>query len=215
MDELLPPELLSDAPWSEAELDALLDPEAVPSASLASRQRELDHAEQAAWAMAQVAKLDRRIQEINDQADAYIDRILTWRDELRTPLERRAAFFTERLEHYALAVRQREGIKTLLLPSGDVSTTSRQAKVEVNGDEKLLLAWLHPRLTDAEWEAVANVSVSLRISELRKLLVIATTPDDNMCALFNGERVPEVGVTSAGVTAKVKAAPGMDVARSA
>ncbi len=203
--DLLPPELLTDdAPWTDAELTDLVDPEAFVPEPL--RERGLEHDEHAAWALATVAKLNERLRDLNDQADAYRQRITDWQLDQSRPLAARAAFLAERLERYALAVRDRDGTKTLRLPSGDVKTTSHAAKVVID-DEQLLAAWLHERLSDLEWEDVANVSVSLRVSELRKLVAVM-----NDTVLLREEPVPYVRVEDASVTAKVTAAPGERIA---
>jgi len=207
--ELLPPELLGDAPWNDHELDAIVEAGDVPAVQ-PLRDRELATSEQAAWALAEVARLAEAQADVARQADAWRDRISEWEQSQSRPLAGRSAFLSGRLERYALAVRERFGDKTLRLPSGDVKTTAHSASVVIDGDEKLLAAWLHPRLSDAEWEKVANVSVSLRISELRKLVVVATDEDGNTevrIGGYEGDAVPEVSVVSASVTAKVHPSP--------
>lgn len=104
----------------------------------------------AEWAMRHVADAEREIGELRAQADEWTARIEDWFARKTRSAEARRAFMSAHLEAYALTLRAESGgkVKTVILPSGRVSTRGGGPRVVVY-DEEAVLAWAdrhHPNI---------------------------------------------------------------------
>jgi phage host-nuclease inhibitor protein Gam len=178
-DDLLPPELvLDEPPWSEQELDALAAEAEAGYDVERMRTRELAGTEQAQWAMAELARLRGLLGELKVQSDAWTARITKWYEDSTHPLKGRAAFLEDRLEHYALAMRERFDTATVKLPSGEVTTRKSAAKV-VSTDDDAVIAWLKDNATQLDFDDCVRTTYELRISEVRKHVSPHVAVDDD------------------------------------
>lgn len=192
-DDLVPSWLLGDAVWTADEF-ALLDSPIVDADELARIARDLVTEEQAAWAMAEVARLERHAADVEMQAAAWQDRIDEWREQMTLPANRRALFLRERLERYALACRAATGDKTFRFPSGEITTTKGgDAFKAVVVDEAQVLEWAASALSGGAYADVVKQSESVRVSELRKHVLVKDGADGAPVVIYDGEIVPGLG----------------------
>lgn len=95
----------------------------------------------AEWAMRHVAACDAELSDLEDQRDDWSSRISWWFTQAAGPLRARRGFFEAHLERYALEVRDADPTrKTVLVPSGKVTTTGRGATVRIV-DADAALEW--------------------------------------------------------------------------
>lgn len=87
----------------------------------------------AEWALRRLAEARANIAALEEQAAAWNRRIDEWTAKALAPLLNREQFFVANLEDYGLRVREASAdeVKTLVLPSGKVKTTSHGPKVKV------------------------------------------------------------------------------------
>lgn len=117
----------------------------------------------AEWAMRKLSDLSAAI----DRYDLQIDRLKAERDRLAKAL----GWFDGHLQAWAISERT-DAVKSIVVPSGRIATTKHKARIEVV-DEQEVLDWIsdraivHPELSDA-----LKVELSVRLTELRKLLTI-------------------------------------------
>lgn len=110
----------------------------------------------AEWALRRLAHAEARLREVEAEADrfhAQIDRWLT--GEAKAPRQA-VNFFTGQLTTYARRKREEEGLKTLNLPSGAVSSKLVPARPEVT-EKDAFVAWARKRelpVVKAKWEPV-------------------------------------------------------------
>lgn len=159
----------------------------------------------ASWAMRRYAEAHAELDAIDDQYHRELGRLNAWRDaRTRTPA-RTAAFMGDHLGVYALAVRAKEGRKTLVLPAGKVKTSQPTVpwKVEV-ADKDAMIRWALSNGAEAYLRPVPSSLTDLRA------LVVVTDRDDGLVVVDaeSGEVVP--GLTAEATKATVT---GIEVAK--
>jgi phage host-nuclease inhibitor protein Gam len=155
----------------------------------------LDDDRRAEWAMRRLRELDQTMTDLDAQADVWISEIREWLHERITPSQNEAQRLTDALLRYALAVRERDDRKTVKLPSGTLTTRQASEPTVKATDDKALLAWCEEHLSEHVREDVVKEVKSVRISELRKQLVVHETDDGDLYVTTDdGELVP--GVTA-------------------
>lgn len=188
MDDLLPPELALDddpGPLSTADLD----------------NGWVDDDERAEWAMRVLVGAQTRIIDATLQRDRWIARITRWYDDTTAADRNRVGHLTGILERYAIAVRERDGRKSVKLPSGDIETRCpTEPRVEIT-DPKAVLVWAKD--TDA---ACVKTVEEVLVSQLRPLVKIVPLTDDGDWGVFDadGNFVPGVAIVDPETTATVK-----------
>lgn len=195
---VLPAELTYDdaPPLSDADLevygdaavqaahDSLLDVEDVDPALLASdedgyaarhlvpqavRRFRIEDDDMAAWAMAKVGAINAELAELAERGDAYRQRIGQWFDHAADPLKGRLHFLEGHLKDYARRERARDPKrKTVLLPTGRVSSRSGSAPTVKVADEAEVIAWAKANLEGDDLAAVVKVVESVRVTNLRE-----------------------------------------------
>lgn len=94
----------------------------------------------AAWAVEKVAALDANMAEVDECAEANIERWQNWRDEeKRKRLAEREFFVSKLAEYHRAIVAQDKRRITIKLPHGELRI--RQQQPEFVRDDKRLLAW--------------------------------------------------------------------------
>ena len=191
MTALLPPDLaVDDEPFSDDDLDRYALGDSLPADAAFVGQWTVTDDGAAEWAMAKYAVLHAERERLLDQAAAYHARIDLWIEEARRPLDRRLEFFRGALEDYARRRREADPrARTLVLPSGRVSSRSVPAKVTV-ADEAEVLRWARLHLADAEYQAVVRESV--RLTDLRR--VVRITESDEGTVVRGEDGFPVAGV---------------------
>lgn len=186
MADQIPPELaLDDQPFTLDELDQVLhrqqitgDPREADDVDASEVERwTITDEGSAEWAMAHYAAIQANIKALDEQAEAYVDRITRWHDSAFARLARRRDFFEGRLVAYAAEFRARDPKhnKTLHLPSGQVGSTESRPKAKVD-DEAALIEWARQHLTDEQLAEVVQVTEKAMVSALRKLVTIVRRP---------------------------------------
>jgi len=93
----------------------------------------INNDDEAMWAIKQLARAQRRLDEVNRQAKEEIERIKSWVEFRSSKLSPQIEFFTQNLSTYLLRVREDEqdGRKSLDFPDGVVTSRSIASKVAV------------------------------------------------------------------------------------
>lgn len=156
---LLPPEVLADAPFTDAELAAFFawadspefdeqqadlmspPPEDGKDPGPAARF-QVDGPRTAAWAMAKYAEYADRVRGVRELRDEFLRRIQDWYADELGDAPRSLQFFGQHLEAYALQRRaDTEGKEmTQKLPSGKVATTKTSEKIGIE-DDAAVMEW--------------------------------------------------------------------------
>jgi len=200
----LPPELAEaeDGSYpSDAELDQLWDAavELATDAALDPDQAVHDLADSddgpnrrwwiandraAEWAMRHVAEADAELAQLAEQRAEWVRKIDQWFTQAAGRERARRAFFTEHLERYALAERERTdgNRKTIQLPSGTIRTRPSQPTVAVQ-DEAKVLAWAREA---GVLEQVAPPKHSVKLTPLRELVSVVEVVDWAQLVLADG-----------------------------
>lgn len=151
----IPPELAVEVePISDDDLDLYFDVMATtpgdgaggpPEADLALAESvdrwQIDSDDLAEWALRKLAVAQEEVARLEQQALEWQRRIDEWFAQAAAPHRRRIAWATERLEDYALRLREAGGIATLTLPSGVLKTTVTKPAIEV-ADDAEVASWL-------------------------------------------------------------------------
>lgn len=114
----------------------------------------------AEWAMRRSARARQEVDEVNGNAELFIAQIERWREEqLRQP-ERALNFFAGQLVTYARRKREEDGLKTLKLPSGAVTSRLNPARPDIPKDAKeAFIEWAKARelpVVKATWAPVMD-----------------------------------------------------------
>ncbi len=158
----LPPELLA----TEDAFDVGLIPSEGDLPEPVQRWH-IDGTGSAAWAMAHVARAESALSDLQAQAIDWYGRIDAWLAHEAAPHRATVAFFEAHLERYALELREVDPkARTLVLPTGKVSTRSTSPKVTVT-DEAAVIAWAD----DFAPEAVAR-DPKVKLTELRRHVIV-------------------------------------------
>jgi len=160
MTDALPAELMP-APFDPdripADADDPADLEPLPPEVEAWEVTDTGAAE---WAMRLLAAYAAEGAAISDQAALYREQIDLWERHELGRIVRKVEFFRGHLERFALDWRHDTGRATLTLPSGEVKTTKRPARIEIV-DEAAVLAWARALATcEADQAAPRKVSLS-------------------------------------------------------
>lgn len=158
--------LADDAALDASAAGYLLAEEEQPIAGAGARWTVTDDGS-AEWAMRHVVAASTELEHLAQQAAAWSERIAAWFDHRAKPLQAKVAFMGAHLERYALRVRQdtKGKTKTVVLPSGVVSTTGSSPKVVIR-DEAATRHWAghHAR------EALQPQEPKLLVSLLRQVV---------------------------------------------
>jgi hypothetical protein len=140
----------------------------------------------AAWAMRKLRAARLRMASNEQLAAEERFRIQQWLDQVQAPLEREVTYFEAILTHYALAVREEEGRKSVSLPAGTVTTRPGNPKWQVDDD---FVPWAKNNAPH-----LLRVKTEPALSEIKKRLL----PRDDGTAIdgATGEVVPGVSVAS-------------------
>lgn len=147
----------------------------------------------AAWAMRKLRSVRARQQQNDRIAADEIARVREWLAQVDAPLERDATYFEAILTDYALRCRQdeRDGRKTIALPTGKVTTRTTAAKINVDDDE--FLPWARQNHPDL-----------IRVKETPNTAAIKELIDGRPAPVTSdGELLPGVQVLPGGVSATV------------
>jgi phage host-nuclease inhibitor protein Gam len=98
--------------------------------------------DEALWAVKQLARAQRRLDEVNRQAKEEIERIKSWAEYRSSRLQPNIDYFTNNLSAYLLRVREDEqdGRKSLDFPDGVVTSRAVASKVAV-ADIDAFVSW--------------------------------------------------------------------------
>lgn len=110
----------------------------------------VDNDAKAEWALRKLARIRHRQQANQELADAEIQRVKEWLEDVQHPLTNDAAYFEGILTDYAIVQRQEDDRKTISLPHGKLRSTERKAGVEIS-DAKALTEWAienHPDIVE-------------------------------------------------------------------
>ena len=140
----------------------------------------------AEWAMRHVAAAEAQIADLEHQANEWQERILAWYQSKTKALHARRAFFAGHLEDYALRCREADPkAKSLVLPSGRVSTLGRSAAVAMV-DEGAVLAWAAAELDADRRKAVLKTTTKVVVNELRKVAHVVELVDEAKITATDG-----------------------------
>lgn len=170
----LPPELAEPEPGDDVMLEQvvasavdLADTDALPVAKAAAQMAEspgrwhITDDGQAEWAMRHVVKATEELAQLQAQGFKWQARIQAWFDHRARPLQATVAFMTAHLERYAVEVREADPKrKTLVLPSGAVSTTGHSPKVDITNEPRAVV-WARQHAQDALQPQPPKLLVSL------------------------------------------------------
>lgn len=158
-----------------------------------ARRWEISGDGTAEWAMAHVVGAEVELARLQEQADAWRERIGEWFEHRARPLQATAAFFTDHLERYALMLRDEDPkAKTLVLPSGAVKTREHKPAVIV-ADEAQVVGWADATLGD-DAATVAPVIRKVYVNPLREHVQIVEVIDHARLTLSTGELVDWLNV---------------------
>lgn len=163
-----PSPLVDPPPLDDDDLAAIaLDPDQLDldhdrsgaiARAMAWQVRSLDDAE---WAMRTRSAIVDELAALQEQAEAWRQRVDAWLDQVSRPLVGRVAYLDDRLTTYQAARRAKDERrnKTLYLPSGEVRSRSVAPKVtlRVRDDDERLIAW-------AKQNAPAALDVKERVT---------------------------------------------------
>jgi hypothetical protein len=129
----------------------------------------------AEWAMRKVAVCDAQTSTYRDQADAWKDRIDEWLTARTRKLDTTRSFFARHLEIYAAERRERDGVKTLTLPSGRVtSRVHDKGGTVIATDQATLIAWVKENVEDDDIDLVIKFTESIVASGLKSIGRVVT-----------------------------------------
>jgi len=190
-DDLLPAEFALpdgvDPPFSDELLDTIGTDADLPSSDI--RPVIVDRAG-AEYTMARLARVDRHLAELTAQRAAWMRKVDEWYRAETAGFDHRRAFLEDLLEAWALAERRTnpKGPATFRVPSGEVGTTAQRApsvvippdesgkKVDPRAEEAII-KWAADVLPADAYDLVVKTETSVRISELRKLVVVVDNAD--------------------------------------
>lgn len=182
------------------------------------RAFRLDNDRHAEFYMRKLAAADAELAGLDTLAGEWIAGITAWRRAAGGRVDRRRTWWVAHLEDYArrrraerLAADKKDPrAKTLILPSGKVSTSRQEPKPKIV-DPIAVIDWLRRRAVehnvdavDAGWLKVETTPVA---AEVKKLLTIKGDDENGYRALCDGEVVPGIEVDGAAVTASVHPGP--------
>ena len=155
----------------------------------------------ASWARRKLQRL-RRQQETNQTiADAEIEKIRSWLDDVNHGLARSATYFEAILSHYALRCRQdpNDGRKSISLPAGKIATRVPSPHWHIEPEE--FIPWAETHRPD-----LLRVRVDPSLSEIKRAFapVFDGIPTSDAVDPDSGEIIPGIRISSSDVTATVK-----------
>jgi phage host-nuclease inhibitor protein Gam len=185
-----PPETF---PWEDSEAD--VDLENWTPLDLMVPERLL-------W---QLQVVQRRIATLREQVRAMREPIDRWEDRQLHPLAERAAYLEQALEEMGRRYRaaDEKHNKTLVLPHGEVRTTSVKPKLEVV-DEAAVVSFLRDYAAENEQpvENFLRVKAEVKKDQLNALAQVVEGPA-GLVAAAHGQPIPGVQVRPGGVNVKV------------
>ena len=201
-------DVVEEVAFHEA-MSVLAGPDDLPStphAQATARWEVTD--DTAAWAAAKYAEASVTLDQLAVQAEEWRARIEHWFRQASRRHARTAAFMEQRLEQYALRVREDGGPATIPLPAATLRTTVRKPSVIVEDDDAVA-AWADSVPAGVLEEMLDGVelvhrTVKVAVVPLRKLVRVQEEPDGAMFAVgLDGEPVAGAGVRPGSVTASV------------
>ena len=100
----------------------------------------IDSLSRASWAIRKLSLAQKRINEIQAEAQAEIDKVNEWVESATKSARQDKEFFENSLKAYMIRLREEEGEKSLSLPDGEISSRSVPAKARVS-DLGVFLKW--------------------------------------------------------------------------
>lgn len=198
--ESLPPELsgVEDEDFTDAQMSGEEAVEAPPDA---------EHAE---WLMRRLVRAQQNVIDATLQRDAWFAPIKEWYERTTAADRRRILLLSDQLERFGLAVRERSGgkVKTIYLPSGEIATTFRRARIEIE-DSKAVVVWAKDALSPESFAELCPPQNPL-ISVLRDHVNIAPVAEGDEVIEYvvvdhDGQIVSGVRVEPESVNATAKA----------
>lgn len=170
----------------------------------AVRRWRIEDDDAATWAMAKVAAIDVELAELTAGRESYTRRIGRWFDKSAKPLVARRMLLEGHLKDYARRERARDPKrKTVLLPTGRVSSRGGSAPSVKVADEDAVIAWAKTHLEGDELTAVVKVVESVRVSNLREHVAVGRLTVGLLCTATLTEcacTVPELVMLEAPTT---------------
>jgi phage host-nuclease inhibitor protein Gam len=157
------------------------------------------------WALRKLAALKAREAEVNQLADAEIERINAWREKELEGVKRDVEYFESLLmEYHAEQLKQDPKAKTITTPYGKLRSVTRKPSVK-KVDEDALLA--HLKAAGETQYIVVKESVAW--GELKQVLQAGIVPASDKPTGYrvvdwNGEEVPGVEVDLGGTSFSVE-----------
>lgn len=186
----LPPELaLDEAPFDVDELENYDEDRDVP-ADHPARSWRIEDDGAAEWAMRNLVARRQTIDELARRRDDWMARIDAWFAQASKGPARSAVFFEGALGDYQRRRREAdEEAKSLVLPSGRITSTGTGGKATVENEEEVL-TWVREH---GWWDDVVKDEPHVRIGDLRKRVRVVEIFEgvDLHCTLSCGH----VGVT--------------------
>lgn len=149
----------------------------------------------AEWAMSHLAAIAANQRALDEQRQAYMDRINRWHEQASKRLASRAQFFEGHLTEYAAQHRALDPKrnKTLALPSGVVKSTEAKPTATVVNEAEVI-TWARDHLEDEQLGEVVQTTEKVMLTPLRKLVEIAAEQTGWMVTLECGHvhQVPMV-----------------------
>jgi len=157
--------------------------------------------DQAEWCLRQISRLKAKQSEIEELAQAEIEKINAWKKKETAKINDSISFFEELLKDFHRRTLEKDPkAKTIRLPSG--SLEARKMPPEYRRDEEKLLPWVEQNRPD-----FLIVEKSVNWADLKKKLSF-----ENGCAFdpITGEVVPGIEVIERGLKYRVRVG-GTDV----
>ena len=129
----------------------------------------ISNEDEALWAMRRLAQAQRRLDEVDRQAEVERARIARWVEANSEQHGSAVAFFETALSEYLMRVREDEadGRRSLDFPDGKVTSRATQPKVTVE-DSEAFLAWAEAN-GHSEW---VRVKREADVATIKKLSLI-------------------------------------------
>ncbi len=159
---------------------------------------KIENDSQASWAMRKLLSLRNKVEENEAIADSERTRIDTWLYNANHRFDKDTQYFEFVLTEYAQSQRI-AGRKSIETAYGSVKSRATQEKFLVT-DEESFFAWAEQNLPDA-----IIVKRSPSLAAIKSAVTVESTESLGLVAMTeNGEIIPGVDVTAAGVNFSVE-----------
>ena len=163
------------------------------------RQRfKIENDSQASWAMRKLLSIRNKVEDNESIADSERTRIDTWLYNSNHKFDKDTKYFEFVLTEYAQSQRS-AGRKSIETAYGSVKSRATQEKFLVT-DEESFFAWAEQNLPEA-----ISVKRSPSLAAIKSAVTVESTASLGLVAMTeNGEIIPGVDVTAAGVNFSVE-----------